>query len=625
MQIRRMFKSGRHLLAAAAFLSAGAALWAQSVPANQITSEDHSDTAGGSTAVKVPPSTEAILKELDAMRARIAELEAQLKAQSAVNDNAMAVDAATQLQASRQALLASGAPAATTALSSPSIASVPATEPAPASITTTTQAPTVDKITPFADADWTWLNGNPRTKEFPLATKYFTPEIRVDANYNLDLNHPADDTINGSSEIFRAEEVQLEQLGVGGDLLINHVHARLMTQFGMYSVTTPRNDASVGRGQWQLNNAYRYLAEAYGGYHWDKMHGINLDAGIFMSYIGLFSYYNFDNWAYQPSFVSSNTPWFFNGVRGQFFVTQHLKIEPWFINGWQSYGSANSRKGLGGQIKATPYPWINIISNNYGLGHDDLYIPNRGRIHTDDSVEIKYFDRPGKTLDKMAFTFTGDMGCEFGPSTTTSAGVYLQGVSCHGNTKDRNSLGATSADESFAPGVNPKQSFIGYMLYNRFWFKKDRYALTVGGGQINNPGRYLVLDPPINGETAPSAAISAPYFTGNPSDPFKAWDSSVTFDYMPSQYITFRWEYDYRHASVPYWSGAGGITPPGSGGVPYTNNGYPQFFACNDGNSSMQETLGAAQAACGAQSSTVWFPDLRRDEQFFDIDIMVKF
>jgi hypothetical protein len=94
---------------------------------------------------------------------------------------------------------------------------------------------------------------------------------------------------------------------------------------------------------------------------------------------------------------------------------------------------------------------------------------------------------------------------------------------------------------------------------------------------------------------------------------------------MPSQYITFRWEYDYRHASVPYWSGAGGITPSGSGGVPYTNNGYPQFFACNNGNSSMQETLVAAQTACGSQASTVWFPDLRRDEQFFDIDIMVKF
>jgi hypothetical protein len=142
---------------------------------------------------------------------------------------------------------------------------------------------------------------------------------------------------------------------------------------------------------------------------------------------------------------------------------------------------------------------------------------------------------------------------------------------------------------------------------------------------INNPGRYLVLVPPINGETASSAAINAPYFTGNPGDPFKAWDMSVTYDYMPKQWITFRWEYDYRHASVPYWSGRGGVTPPGSGGVPYTNNGSPQFFACNDGNTSGALTLSAAQTACGTQGSTVWFPDLRRDESLIDLDIMVKF
>jgi hypothetical protein len=481
------------------------------------------------------------------------------------------------------------------------------------------------KIDPFSDWDWTWLNGNPRTKEAAFDSKFFTPEIRADVTYTYDFNKPVDNTISGSSEIFRSNEIQLEQLGLGGDFHYDNVRARFMTQFGMYSETTPRNDPSPAKGQWDLDTAYRYLAEAYGGYHINALNGINVDAGIFLSYIGLFSYYNFDNWAYQPSYVSSNTPWFFNGLRVQIFPNPHLKIEPWFINGWQSYGSANSRKGLGGQIKWTPRPWVNVISNNYGLGHDDLYIPNRGRIHTDDSIEIKYYDRPENLLDKMAFSFTGDMGCEFGPSTTTSAGAYLQGVSCHGNTKDRNSIGATSADENFAPGINPKQSFIGYMLYNRMWFKKDRYGLTLGGGQINNPGRYLVLDPPINGETAESAAINAPYFTGNPSDPFRAWDSSITFDYMPRQYITFRWEYDYRHASVPYWSGRGGVTPPGSGGVPYTNNGYPQFFACNDGNSSLQETLSAAQTACGSQGSTVWFPDLRRDEQFIDMAILVKF
>ncbi len=477
------------------------------------------------------------------------------------------------------------------------------------------------KIEPFSDWDWTWLNGNPRNKDTAFDSKFFTPEIRADVTYTYDFNKPVDNSMGGSSELFRSNEIQLEQLGIGGDFHYDNVRARFMTQFGMYSTATVRNDPSYSKGQWNIGDADRYLAEAYGGYHINALNGINVDAGIFLSYIGLFSYYNFDNWAYQPSYVSSNTPWFFEGVRIQIFPTPHFKVEPWIINGWQSYGSSNARKGLGGQIKWTPYPWINIISNNYGLGHDDLYIPNRGRFHTDNSVEVKYYDRLGKMLDKMAFSFTGDLGCEFGPSTTTSTGVYLQGVACHGDTKDAKSVGG----DYFKAGINPKQSFIGYMLYNRTWFKKDTYGLTIGGGQINNPGRYLVLLPPINGETASSAAINAPYFTGNPSDPFKAWDSSLTFDYMPRQWLTFRWEYDYRHASVPYWSGKGGVTPPGSGGVPYTNNGSPQFFACNDGNTSGSLSLGGAQTACAAQGSSVWFPDLRRDESLIDIDIMVKF
>ena len=556
-----------------------------------------------------PLTSADIAKELAAMKARIELLEAELKSRMAAPE--------TSLLTVNPARPAEASPAAAPAqamVAQPSTDSSAATPAKP------------EKIAPFSDWDWTWLNGNPRNKDTAFDSKFFTPEIRADITYNYDFNKPIDNSIGGSSEIFRANEMQLEQLGIGGDFHYDNVRARFMTQFGMYSTATVRNDPSYAKGQWTVNDADRYLSEAYGGYHINALNGINIDAGIFMSYIGLFSYYNFDNWAYQPSYVSSNTPWFFQGLRIQIFPNPHLKIEPWFINGWQSYSSANSRKGLGGQIKWTPRPWVNVISNNYGLGHDDLYIPNRGRIHTDDSIEIKYYDKPGQTLDKMAFSFTGDMGCEFGPSTTTSTGVYLQGVGCHGNTRDRNSIGG----DNFRPGINPKQSFVGWMLYDRTWFKKDTFGLTIGGGMINNPGRYLVLLPPINGETASSAAINAPYFTGNPSDPFKAWDSSLTFDYMPRQWLTFRWEYDYRHASVPYWTGHGGVTPPGSGGVPYTNNGYPQFFACNNGNTSGQLTLSGAENAsiagsCANQGSTVWFPDLRKDESLIDIDIMVKF
>ena len=593
-------------------------------PAAHGTATDASATsAAAPTAAPASPDPEipAIERELAVMRARIDQLEAELKSRTAPLQPAIAPPTSAQpAPALATSINTSPAPGSLVGrLAPPPSSPSMAVSSSASSPSQSTDAPPAkkEKIEPFSDWDWTWLNGNPRNKDTAFDSKFFTPEIRADVTYTYDFNKPVDDSMGGSSELFRANEIQLEQLGIGGDFHYENVRARFMTQFGMYSTATVRNDPSYSKGQWNIGDADRYLAEAYGGYHINALNGINVDAGIFLSYIGLFSYYNFDNWAYQPSYVSSNTPWFFEGVRIQIFPTPHFKIEPWIINGWQSYGSSNARKGLGGQIKWTPRPWINLISNNYGLGHDDLYIQNRGRIHTDNSVEIKYYDKPGQTLDKMAFSFTGDLGCEFGPSTAT-----LAGVSCWTNRKDP--LAQPSANFPHG-GIDPKQSFIGYMFYNRMWFKKDRYGLTLGGGQINNPGRYLVLDPPINGETASSAAINAPYFTGNPGDPFKAWDSSVTFDYMPRQWLTFRWEADYRHASVPYWTGAGGVTPPGSGGVPYTNNGYPQFFACNNGNSSMQEALAGAQTACASQGSSVWFPDLRRDEMLFDFDIMVKF
>jgi len=486
-----------------------------------------------------------ILQELERMRARIQELEARLKQQPA-RATAASAQSDQQPPSESQEFLSTSPVATQTSAEQRSVESKPA------------------KAEPFAFADWTWLNGTPRTKTPAFDSKFFTPEIRADIDYIYDFNHPKDDTIGGSSEVFRTNEVHVTQLGVGGDFHYDNVRARLMTQFGLYSVTTPRNDASPARGQWDLANAYRYVSEAYGGYHFNGLHGINVDAGIFMSYIGLFSYYNFDNWAYQPSYVSSNTPWFFNGVRVQIFPTEHLKIEPWFVNGWQSYGRFNNRPGIGGQILWRPNSWLSILGNQYALGEDALNTPGRVRYHTDDSIEVKYYDHPEKFLDKAAFSLTGDLGCEHGG-----------GVSCYGNS-----------------AKGPKQAFLGFMIYNRLWFDKDRYGLTLGGGKINNPGRYLVLLPPINGATATSGT---PYFTENPGDPYKAWDASATFDYMPSQYITFRWEFDHRAANVPYFSGRGGITPAGG------NSGPPGSVVSG------------------------FTPDLRKLENRLNMAVMVKF
>jgi hypothetical protein len=420
------------------------------------------------------------------------------------------------------------------------------------------------KPEPFAFADFTWLNGNSRQHKPTFDFPAFTGEVRVDTNYVYDFNHPADHTLVGSSEVGRTGEVQVQQLGVGGDFHYDNVRARLLTQIGMYSTMTPRNDASPSRGQWDLTTAYRYVSEAYGGYHFDAMNGINVDAGIFMSYVGLFSFYQYDNWAYQPSFVSSNTPWFFNGVRIQIFPNDHFKEEIWLTNGWQSYGMFNDAPGIGSQTLWRPNGNWSILSNNYFCGKDTLGNKNRKRMHSDSSVEWKYRDAPSSMLSKSALSFTFDIGCEYGG-----------GVRCSGGTPDE-----------------PAQYFIGFMLYNRWWFNHDKTAITLGGGAINNPGRYLVLVPPINGATA---ASGTPYFSASPGDPFRGWDASATFDYMPNDNVTFRYELNHRSANVPYWSGSGGVTPEGG------NSGSPGSLV--DG----------------------FQPDLRKAENRLTVALLVKF
>jgi hypothetical protein len=218
--------------------------------------------------------------------------------------------------------------------------------------------------------------------------------------------------------------------------------------------------------------------------------------------------------------------------------------------------------GVGGQILWRPTSWFSFVGNQYGVGQDTVGL-HRTRWHTDDSIEVKYHDVPANLLDKMAFSLTIDAGCERGG-----------GVTCLG-------------------GKNgPEQNFLGYMFYNRWWLHKDMFGFTLGGGAMRNPGRYLVLLPPINGATA---STGTPYFTENPGDSFHAWDTQATFDFMPSQFVTWRFEYTYRHANVPYFTGPGGVTPPGG------NTGTP-----------------------GVPVAGGWTPDLRKDEGRWIIALLVK-
>jgi hypothetical protein len=109
-------------------------------------------------------------------------------------------------------------------------------------------------------------------------------------------------------------------------------------------------------------------------------------------------------------------------------------------------------------------------------------------------------------------------------------------------------------------------------------------------------------------------------------------DGTITLDYMPSQFITFTLETGYRYSDVPYWSGRGGITPPGG------NNGAPAQYACASGapsgagygtlslhDGSISYCLSSALGNSDTRSRHIWWPDLRTNQTNTTLAIKVRF
>ena len=429
---------------------------------------------------------------------------------------------------------------------------------------------TIDSTEPFAQYDLTWLNGNDRRHEQPFAGKYFTPIVMMDVNYTASLAHPIDNTVIGSTALARNNEVEISLASLGGEFNYKNVRAKIQLQLGTRSTVVPRNDASWNRGGYNLNTAYRYFSEAYGGYHINAMHGINIDAGIFMSYVGLFSYYNAENWTYQPSFTSDNTPWFFNGVRIQMFPSLKFKQEIWIINGWQTYGKFNNMPGLGSQSTWSPKEYIRVVSNNY-FGTDVGNNKKAFRFHSDNSLLVRFYNKPeSKGVSRSAISVTGDLGFQEGGG-----------------------LGGFGA--GLASG--PQSNFLCWMAYHNLWFAKNHFSWCVGGGMMHNPGRYLVLypsgdaDPNINPATG--STIGTHPYSASPGDPFDAWDVTTSLSWMPNDFMTFTAQFIHRESAQPYFAGHGGVTSP---------DGYN-----------------------GTAIPMGWTPDLVKQENRFIAAMMVRF
>ncbi|MBL7911928.1 MAG: porin [Bacteroidia bacterium] len=416
-----------------------------------------------------------------------------------------------------------------------------------ASITLTTQifAQQDSSIvkTPFDGMNLSWINGQNRQKEFPLTFKkndevIITGIAYLDTYYNYNFANPIDNTQTISSTIGRHNEVTLNIASIGMESNYKNIIGRVWLQFGQMGSIVQDLDGSVYRGRNNGVNNLKYFREGAAGYHFNKWYGINVEMGIFMSYIGLESYTTQENWNYQRSLVCELTPFYFSGARAQLFPTKKLKQEFWLINGWQTYNSYSKSPGAGSSTYWRPNENLQFVANFY-IGRDTDKPDTTGkqseriRFHHDNSFVGRYFNNASsKGISQSAVSINTHYGFE--------------------SNNDSNDV------------VNSNQNFMtGASLSNRIWFNKNKLALTLRGDYMTNQSvvngtntkPYLAFDPAVQGGKPNEYDIAIA-----DNKKLELFQFTSTFDVMPNDFITFRLEYVYRQSSIPYFTGAGGTT-----------------------------------------------------------------
>lgn len=395
-------------------------------------------------------------------------------------------------------------------------------------------AKTVSKV-PFDGYDLGWINGQNRNQTPSLlgikdkgGETILTGSVLVDGYYNYNFARPKDNTQTISASTGRSNEFQLNQASIGIESNYKNVIGRLWLQTGSMTNIVQETDASVTRGRNTSTGDLKFIREAAAGYHFNVNYGLNVEMGIFMSYIGLESYVLQENWSVQRSMVCDFTPFYFQGMRVQYYPTKNFKTELWLLNGWQTYNSWSKNVGVGSSNYYRPTENTQLVYNLY-YGNDSKSgtkeLSKIHRMHNEVSITQRYFKRAESNgLSQAAFDFDAHYGFQSGD------------------------------------GVKANQNYMtGFALADRLWFMKNKLGWTLRGDYITNPGNgfpgYLAFYPAATGQIPNDYDVAIA--NGNN---LKITQLSTTFDVMPNNFVTFRLEYDYRQSNIPYFAGPGGTT-----------------------------------------------------------------
>jgi hypothetical protein len=367
---------------------------------------------------------------------------------------------------------------------------------------------------PFAEFDFSWMNGSNAQPSSLLGMGPVTWSLYVDTYFAWQFHQPIDHTIFPTTTAPRHDEISLNLAHIGMDVTgLDGPIGRLYIQYGSIVETIAGQDTTTTRGFFLTNRLLQYVQQAAVGWHFHWMHGVNAELGIFPSYIGLESYLPEENWSYTHAFQSDATPYYFFGFRGQLFPSSLFKVELWIVNGWQTFGSWHEARAGGYLWNWRPHEWLSIVNSLY-LGQEAQGDPGSLRVYSDNNVQVRYYKRDAGFFRSAAISIVGDIGYEH-------------------------------------RGNAPSGPMGGITLAHR-WEWTQRWKSTLRFDFLYDKTQAI----------SPKFPVGAAYAWPG-TNPFLAGGLTATVDYWPSPWLLVRLEYAHRRANQPLFTGPGGITGPG--------------------------------------------------------------
>jgi Putative beta-barrel porin-2, OmpL-like. bbp2 len=410
----------------------------------------------------------------------------------------------------------SAAPAMPTPTPSPTLPATPPSVPTP---------PLDVREPPFANKDFSWINGSNRQPDSLLHIGPTVVSLYVDVFYAFQFHQPIDHTIFPTTVAPRHNEIGLNLASVGVELPPNAIDTKgggpvgqLSLQYGDFVQAVSGQDTTVTRGFFLSNDALQAVRTASAGWHFHAMHGVNLEFGVFPSYMGMESYLTQENWNYTHPFVSDFTPYYFYGGRAQMYLASDVKLELWLVNGWQTYGQWQEAKSGGYLLNWRPSERF-LLANVVYVGQTEATDSGAIRYYTDNYAQLQYYKSKDGFFSSSAVCVVADVGYQ---------------------------------ERSLAPSGG----MTGYSLTHRTEFGGD-WALTLRGDLYYDPTRAVTNNLPIG----------SPYPMPDGKASFLGGGFTATVDYLPSPWLLARLEYAHRASNVPFFSGPDGITGNGPDGT----------------------------------------------------------